>query len=100
MLTRACHWAEFNPFPTLKAYSCRTLPNVILHLRLNVPVGHFSLEFAALILDAFLITPLRANCLAHLIIFRLIALITSGESKNYEEPDNAIFSTLLLLPFS
>jgi hypothetical protein len=43
------------------------------------PTCHFSLEFAAIILYAILIYPLRANCIANLILFRLIILITFRE---------------------
>jgi hypothetical protein len=68
------------------------------HLRLDLPRGIFPSIFRTKILYALLIFPMRATCLAHLILIDLITLIIFCEgSTNYKAPHYAVFSGLLSL---
>jgi hypothetical protein len=60
-----------------------------MHLRLGLPSGLFPSGFSTNILYAFIFSPIRATCPAHLTLLDLIIL------KSYEAPHYADFSNLL-----
>jgi hypothetical protein len=49
-------------------------------------------------LFAFLIAPVRAIFIAHLILLYLIIQTVYGEAKSYEAPHNAVFASLPPIP--
>jgi hypothetical protein len=65
------------------------------HLSLCLRSGLLPSGFATNILYAFLLSPVRATCCAHLILVGLIIVIILGESSSYEAPHYAILSHLL-----
>jgi hypothetical protein len=52
------------------------------HLRLGLPSGLYPSGFPTNILYAFLVSPLRVTCPAHLILLDLIILIMFSEEHN------------------
>jgi hypothetical protein len=65
-------------------------------LRLDLRGGLFSSGFPIKTLYAFLSSPMRATCPAHVIIFDLMCLMILGIRTNYETPHCATFWILLL----
>jgi hypothetical protein len=63
------------------------------HLRLCLPSGLFTSDFPSSNLNAFLFSPIRATCPAHLILLGFIFLITLAEEYN-EALRYAVFSNL------
>jgi hypothetical protein len=64
------------------------------HLRLGLRSGLFSSGFPTNILYAFLVSPIRATCPAHLILLDSIILIMFGEGSSYEAPHYAVSANL------
>jgi hypothetical protein len=62
------------------------------HLHLGIPSGLFHYGFPTNNLYAFLYTPIRATCIAHLIILNLIILIILGEG--YKSRSSSLCSFL------
>jgi hypothetical protein len=93
-----CTGAEMSV--ALHPISLRSILMLSFHQNLSVSSGLFLSGFPTKTLSAFL-TPICATCpAAHFILHDLIILIIFGEECNYEAPHYAIFSSLLLLPFS
>jgi hypothetical protein len=65
----------------LQLISLRSISISSTHLRLGLSGGLFPSGFSTNILYAFLFSPIRATCSAHLILLNLIILIMFGEEK-------------------
>jgi hypothetical protein len=74
--------SQIDPVHTIPSYlkSILILPT---HIRLGLPSGLFLSGFPTNIPYAFLVSPIRATCLANLILLDLIILIMFGEEYNY-----------------
>jgi hypothetical protein len=72
-------WARsIQPIPP-HPVSLRSILILFTHLRLGLPSGLFPSGFHTNILYAFLLSPIRTTCSAHLIVLDLIILIILGE---------------------
>jgi hypothetical protein len=84
MFTRACHWSLIWASCIQSTISHPTSLWSILvlsyHLHLCLPSGLLHSGFTTKILYAFLISPMHATYLAHLILLQLIALIIFDEA--------------------
>jgi hypothetical protein len=79
VFTRALHWSLSWASPYHPILSLRSILILSSHLRLGLPSGPFPSAFPANILYAFLVSPIRATCTAHLILHDLIILIMFGD---------------------
>jgi hypothetical protein len=70
---------QIDPLHTIPCYLYKINLTLSTHLRLGLPSGFFSSTFPTNILYAFLFSPIRATCVAHLNLFDLIILIMFGE---------------------
>jgi hypothetical protein len=81
--TRALHWSLpwARSIQSILSYPVSLRSTLILstHLRLGLPSGFFPCGFPTNILYAFLVSPIRATCPAHLILLDKINLIILGE---------------------
>jgi hypothetical protein len=83
VFTRALHWSlswarSIQSIP-VHPISLRSILILSTHLRLGLPSGLFHSGFPTNILYAFVFSPIRATCPAHLILLDLIVLIILGE---------------------
>jgi len=81
--TRSCHWSlswvgciQFTSFYSI---SLRSIQILFSCLCLGLQTSLFPSDFPIKILYAFLFSPMRVTCPAHLIFFDLITLIIFGE---------------------
>jgi len=79
LLTNLSHMHPVHNFPP---FSLRSILILSSHLCLRLPSGLFRSVFPTKILYAFIISPMRATCLVHLIFLDLITLIIFGETYN------------------
>jgi hypothetical protein len=70
--------SHINPIHSIPSY-LRSVLKLSTHLRLGLPSGLFPFGFPTNILYAFLFSPIRTTCPAHLVILDLIVLIILGE---------------------
>jgi len=71
--------SQLNPIHTFPPSFLNINPNIISHLRVDLPPGLFPWGFPTKILYASLISPMRAICFAHLILLDFITLMMFGE---------------------
>ena len=67
--------SPYPPHPT----SWRSILILSSHLHLSIPSGRFLTGFPTTILSAFLLSPIRATCLTHLILLDFITRTILGE---------------------
>jgi hypothetical protein len=68
-----------DPVHTIPSYLSKIYFILSTHLRLGLPSGLFPFGFPTNILYAFLVSPIRATCPAHLILLDFISQIMFGE---------------------
>jgi hypothetical protein len=83
VITRALHWSlswakSIQSIPSHPFY-LKSILILSTHIRLGLPSGPFPSNFPTNILYAFLVSPIRATCPAHLILLDLIIIIMFGE---------------------
>ncbi|PNF43097.1 hypothetical protein B7P43_G02301, partial [Cryptotermes secundus] len=103
VFTRALHWSlsrakaiqSTPPHPI----SIRSILILSTHLRLGLPSGLLPSLFPTNILYAFLLSPIRATCPAHLILLYMIILTMLGEEYSFLQPPvtSSLFGPNILL---
>jgi hypothetical protein len=104
VFTRALDWSlswarSIQSIPSHPVY-LRSILILSTHLRLRLPSGLFPPRFLTNILYAFLFSPIRATCPAHLILLDLLNLIMFGEENKLWTWHNVSLLLLLLLLLS
>ncbi|PNF35255.1 hypothetical protein B7P43_G04797 [Cryptotermes secundus] len=88
-----------NPVHTIPSYFSKARFNIILPPPLRLVLsGLFPSGFPTIILHAFLLSPIRTACPAHLILLNLIILIILGEQHKLRGSSLCSFQQTLFSP--
>ena len=71
--------SRINPITRIDTYFFKVHSNIVLHLYLGLPIGHFPADLYVKILKAFLPSSILATWSAHLNLLDLITLTILGE---------------------